>query len=329
MTAGEERDARMVLAAVSEPADVITSTLIARVGAVSTVELIANRLSLPSDIDTAEGELWRRRLAPRIHPDELDQQRAAMDAANLRVLTPADADWPTELNQLGSTAPIALWLHGAPESLHAPLPGRVTITGAQAATAYGSHLARELAADLSRRGRVILAGSSHGIDADAHFGALAAGPTATIAVLASGLGRPQSAGHDDFHERIASGGGLLISELPPGASPTRWRFLQRGRLLAALAGSTVVVEAGRRSASLNVAAIAHALGRPVAALPGPLTSPTSAGTHALIQSGTATLITGADDLIRLTDPAVRYAVDRPFATANPHRGLPDGRRRLR
>ena len=38
--------------------------------------------------------------------------------------------------------------------------------------------------------------------------------------------------------------GLLLSEMAPGSTATQWRFLARNRILGALSGATVVVEAG-------------------------------------------------------------------------------------
>ncbi len=320
MTAPDERIARMTLAAVAEPADIITGLLVARVGAVETLTVLESRSTLPSDIDPAEGELWRRRLAARLSPGEPDRINARMAEHNLRMITPADAEWPAELKHLGPSAPLALWLRGGDALLTAPHAERVTITGARAATTYGDHIASELATDLAGRGKVILTGGAYGIDAAAIRATNSTAPGRSIVILACGLDRTYPTAHDDLFTRVTMTGGLLMSELPPGAAPTRWRFLQRCRLLAVLGSTTVIVEAGSRSASLNVASIAHALGRPVAAMPGPLTSPASAGTHRLIQDGIATLAVDADDITALADPAVRYLAERSFNAAPSRRG---------
>jgi DNA processing protein len=88
----------------------------------------------------------------------------------------------------------------------------------------------------------------------------------------------------------------VVSELPPGVHPTRQGFLARNRIIAALSGGTLVVEASLRSGSASTVARALELGREVMAVPGPITSATSVGTHALLREG-ATLITCADDVI--------------------------------
>ncbi|WP_157432112.1 DNA-processing protein DprA [Agromyces italicus] len=320
MTADDERATRMTLATVSEPADIITGALVIRIGAAETLALLESRSALPPGIDPAEGELWRRRLAARLNPASNDEIEARMAQHDLRMIMPGDVAWSAELSQLGPSAPLALWLKGDSTRLTTQLSERVTIVGSRAATSYGDRITADLSTNLARRGKVIVTGGAYGIDAAAIRAATATAPGHTIAVLAGGLDRPYPSGHDDLFTRVTESGGLLISELPPGAAPTRWRFLQRGRLVAALGSATIVVEAGQRSSALNVAAFAHALGRPVAATPGPLTSPASAGTHRLIQDGVATLVVGADDVLALTDPAVRYAAERPFAYS-PARGI--------
>jgi DNA processing protein len=309
----EQREARMTLAALSEPSDVITGTLVARLGIVDTVRLITSDQRLPNGVDPAEGELWRRRLAPRINPGQVDRMRSDMSRHGLKVLIPEDLDWPGELQQLGASAPIALWVKGDPGKLSAPLPGRVTIVGARAATTYGTQVATELASELAFQGRVIISGGAYGIDGSAHRAAAVAYPGSTVAVLPTGLDRLYPAGHEELFDRIEQGGGLLVSELPPGSAPTRWRFLQRNRVLAVLSGATVVVEAGHRSGSLNVAGQANSLGRPVGALPGPVTSAASAGCNRLIQDGVASLVTDAQDVTDLLDSTAGFSGDRTFA----------------
>ncbi len=128
---------------------------------------------------------------------------------------------------------------------------------------------------------MVFSGGAYGIDGAAHRAALASGGS-TVAVLAGGLGRPYPAGHTELLGRVGRDG-LLLSELPPGAAPTKWRFLQRGQLLAALSGTVLIAEAGYRSGTLHTAARASELGRPVGAIPGPITSASSAGCHRLLR----------------------------------------------
>nr|WP_282836770.1 DNA-processing protein DprA [Microbacterium flavum] len=215
----------------------------------------------------------------------------------MRVLIPGDTDWPAEIDALGDRAPVALWAKGDTALLKSPVWERLTVTGARASTGYGEHVTTELVQSAVADGRQVLSGGAYGIDGAAHRAALASAGS-TVAVLAGGLDRLYPAGHTELLTRI-SGNGLLLSELPPGAAPTKWRFLQRGRLLAALSGTVLIAEAGYRSGSLHTAARAVELGRPVGAVPGPVTSAASAGCHRLMRDGLAAVITGYDDVREL------------------------------
>lgn len=166
----------------------------------------------------------------------------------------------------------------------------------RAATAYGEHVAAELAAGLVERDVTVVSGGAYGIDGSAHRAALAC-EGLTIAIVAGGIDNPYPAGHSALFHRIRQEG-LLISEYPPGTAPGRLRFLTRNRLVAALSGATVVVEAGIRSGAANTAGWAKALGRSVCAVPGPVTSASSVGCHALLRDG-ARLVARAEEIVEL------------------------------
>jgi DNA processing protein len=169
----------------------------------------------------------------------------------------------------------------------------VTIVGARRATAYGREIARELGRELAAAGLVVVSGLAFGIDACAHRGAVDAGRT--IAVLGCGADVAYPAAHRSLWRRISETG-LVISELPPGAAPWRWTFPARNRIMAALAGMTVVVEAATRSGSLITADLAADLGRDLGAVPGPVTSRASAGPNALLAGG-ACVVRDAQDVL--------------------------------
>ena len=103
---------------------------------------------------------------------------------------------------------------------------------------------------------------------------------------------------------------MILTEYSPGVRPARHRFLTRNRLVAAVAGAAVVVEAGLRSGAANTAAWARALGRVVAAVPGPVTSSASAGRHALLCNGAA-LVTRADDIVEFVGRMGELAPEEP------------------
>jgi DNA processing protein len=169
----------------------------------------------------------------------------------------------------------------------------VTIVGARRATSYGREIARELGRELATAGMTVVSGLAFGIDACAHRGAIDAGRT--IAVLGCGPDIAYPASHRSLWRRICEVG-LVVSELPPGATPWRWTFPARNRIMAALAGMTVVVEAAARSGSLITTDLAADLGRDLGAVPGPVTSRASTGPNGLLASG-AHVIRDAQDVL--------------------------------
>ncbi|WP_347756986.1 DNA-processing protein DprA [Agrococcus sp. ProA11] len=214
------------------------------------------------------------------------------------LLTRHDEEWPDALDDLGSHAPAALWVRGDPGALRSC--GRsAALVGSRASSGYGEHVTGQLATGLVGRGFAIVSGGAYGIDGTAHRSTLASGGT-TIAVLAGGLDRFYPAGHDELLHRVVSTG-CVVAEAPSGVPPTRWRFLARNRLIAALASATVVVEAGQRSGSINTAGHAAALGRPLGAVPGPVTSGSSTGCHRLLRDYGAVVIERAEHVVELLD----------------------------
>jgi DNA processing protein len=231
------------------------------------------------------------------------QLRGAPDAAALaryerdgiRLLCPGDTEWPDALSDLGDAAPYALWVRGH-QHLASAAVRSLAIIGSRAATAYGTHVAGELATSLASQGWTIVSGAAYGIDAAAHRGALIApelGPT--IAVMAGGVNRDYPAGHRELLHEIA-GCGLVISDSPPDRAVNRTRFLARNRIIAALTRGTVIVEANIRGGAMTTAEHAVRLGRPLMAVPGPVTSAQSSGCHELLRARRATCVTNAREI---------------------------------
>ena len=254
---------------------------------------------------------WRPRL------NSGDVIRSLQQAARMRasLLLATDALWPHSLNDLEQHAPLALWWRGVPGAL-AALTNSISLVGARAATGYGEHIAMEASAGLVDRGFAVVSGAAYGIDGMAHRAALASDGI-TVAFLAGGVDRFYPSGHDSLLTRIVASG-AVVSELPCGAAPTKWRFLQRNRLIAAASAATVVLEAGWRSGSLNTAGHASALGRPLGAVPGPITSPTSAGCHRLIREFAAVCVTNPTEMAELVgEPSIQVPLDFPDTDAGP------------
>jgi DNA processing protein len=298
-----ERFARAAWTGIAEPGDRVAGILVAALGAVEALEAVVARTEpaelvkrvgdLLSPEELAQGiERWLPRLQSRVAL--LSLRQAARFA--VRLLVPGDPAWPAGFEDLGAHAPLALWLRGH-ERILATTASSIALVGARAATGYGEHVTMEASAGLVDRGYTIVSGAAYGIDGMAHRAALASSGR-TIAVLAGGVDRFYPSGHQALLTRIVEEG-AVVSELPCGAAPTKWRFLQRNRLIAAASRATVVLEAGWRSGSLNTAGHAAALGRPLGAVPGPVTSAASAGCHRLIRDFDAVCVTSAEEMAEL------------------------------
>lgn len=291
----EERLARATLCSIAEPGDALLGRLIAEAGPLGVIEsLRAGRL--PESAWAKGGSVgrlaaWQARL--RLAAPDADLRVGTR--LGIRLVCPGDAEWPSQLDDLADRRPYALWLRG-PDDLRFGCLRSVAVVGARAASSYGLRVAADLGADLADAGFTVVSGGALGIDAAAHRGALAAdGPT--VAVFANGVDRHYPPRNDALFAEMAQRR-LLVSESPPGTEPTRIRFLVRNRVIAALAAGTVVVEAAARSGALSTAGHARDLGRTVMAVPGPVSSRTSVGTHLLLRGDPpARCVTGAAEVI--------------------------------
>lgn len=282
-----ERYCRAAWTRLVEPDNQWAFTLVGNLGPVAALAALADR-------SEKVVEQFRPRLALLDVPR--DMQIAARYRA--RLVIPGDAEWPAGLDDL-DMPPYALWVRGE----HSPAricESSVAIVGARACSDYGNHVAGELGWGLAERGFTVVSGAAYGIDASAHRGALAA-EGLTMAVLACGIDKPYPSGHADLLATIADRG-VVISETAPGSAALRSRFLQRNRLIATMTRGTVVVEAGLRSGSKNTAGTAAKHHRVVMAVPGRVTSASSAGCHEIIRSGMAQLVTDTDDVAELLSP---------------------------
>lgn len=322
--------ARAYLSRVSEPANLALWALVRSAGPVAAVRAIrtgqvsdavraateARRGSVDPEADLTAGQQRGIRLIGPESPEWPHFAFAALEHAASRLAAEPDTKRAAEKSIVrrddsgDPVPPLALWARG-----HAVEPATlgiraVAIVGSRAATAYGEHVTAELAYGLARRDVTVVSGGAYGIDAAAHRAALAAAGR-TVVVSAGGLDRPYPAGNATLYDRAAESG-LLLSESPPGAAPHRARFLTRNRVIAALAAGVVVVEASSRSGATNTARHARLLGRPVMAVPGPVTSAMSVGCHNLLRRETepAVLITCVDDVLAVVGSAGEGLPDR-------------------
>ena len=284
----DERMARLAWARIAEPTDKVAVALIERFGLADGLAVAerGGRLATGQQVD---------RFAARLEKLDLERDLEISARLGARILVPGEPGWPEQVDDL-EIPPWCLWARG-PLDLAEVCERSVSVVGARASTAYGNHVAADIAAGTGARGFTVVSGAAFGIDAAAHRAALAT-EARTVAVLACGVDRPYPVAHADLLRDILSVGSV-VSEVPPGSAPTRVRFLARNRIIAALTTGTVVVEAGLRSGALNTLNAAVKIGRPVAAVPGPVTSMTSAGCHRAIREEHAVLVTDAAEVVDL------------------------------
>lgn len=287
----DERSARAWLSASVEPGLPPVAALVERVGASETVRALSTGRAVPGVRPVDDPD-------PRVTAAGV---LAAAGRARLRWVTPGDEEWPSGLDALAGAGalhqrggvPYGLWVRGE-HDLGALCGQAVAVVGSRSSTAYGDDTAGDIAAGLGDAGVTVVSGAAYGIDAAAHRGALAVGAR-TVAVLACGADVVYPRGHDGLLARAATQG-LVLSEAAPAEHPTKVRFLARNRLIAGLTQAVVVVEASWRSGALTTLKWAEKLSRGCLAVPGPVTSATSAGVHLALREHRAELVTNAAEV---------------------------------
>jgi DNA processing protein len=237
--------------------------------------------------------------AGRLGTDADRQAVAAVDPAALEIrlaergarFVPAGSEeYPAELGDLADP-PAALFVRGRSLS---DIPARVAVVGARNCSALGEEVAAAIGRGLGDAGVGVVSGGARGIDTAAHRGSLDAGGP-TVCVLGSGIDVTYPLRNARLLDRIAQVG-AVVSEYPPGVPAQPFRFPARNRIVAAMSEAVVIVEGAAGSGSLITADFALDLGRPVYAVPGPVTSQLSEVPLALIREG-AGMIRGAEDLL--------------------------------
>ena len=280
----EEKSARLELFAATEGGSFFWGSEIAQQGAHQTLLRIRDGFYRSSKAEKTLSHL---------HPGGAAALLESIKSVGGVFITPGDLDWPQQLDDL-ATPPIGLVVKGKVDSLKTR---SIAIVGTRNPTPYGARIASDFAAGFVDREWSIVSGGAYGIDTHAHKGALIA-EGITIAVIASGIDINYPAGNERLFSEIAELG-AIVSEVMPGTPAFPSRFLTRNRIIAALSMSTLVVEAAFRSGSLRTARDAAELLRPVMAIPGPINSPTSEGTHRLIGERAAEIVTSVSDAVEL------------------------------
>jgi DNA processing protein len=297
-----ELAAATCISIVTEPGDQMAGALTAILGRARFLELLIEGLQVPRVLESLNrlqatellqevfvdlpGTLSdsRQRWLPRFSKQSLVQTLQRSKQLGLSITLREDNNWPAGLDDLRFGAPAVIFSQGKSDAL-GKLANGVSIVGSRACTSYGSQVVEKITAELSFAKRSTVSGGAVGIDSHVHNQSLR-NSLPTVAVMAGGLDRKYPSSNSKMFQEIMRDG-AVISELAPGVAPSRWRFLQRNRLIAALTPITVVVEAGIRSGSIRTAHNALELNRDLYAVPGPVTSAASAGTNYLIAEGKA------------------------------------------
>lgn len=248
-----------------------------------------------------------------VHLARHEAERAR--ALGARLVTAEDPEYPPALAQLADPPPVLAIRGGA-----VPSGPAVAIVGSRRADAYGLEAARFFGRHCAAAELLVVSGLALGVDGEAHRGALDSGrANATVAILGSGLGCLYPRRHHVLAEQIVAAGGAVISELPMQTPPHASHFPIRNRLIAALAGAVVIVQAAPRSGSLVTARLALELGREVLAVPGPIFSPLALGPNALLRDGARPALHPADVLeaLGVRDPIASAEPSPPLLPADP------------
>lgn len=254
----------------------------------------------PAELGVAAETLARARRLAAAAAAAATREEAAAAALGACILVRGEREYPEELEAL-SHPPPALYVRGG-----WPAAPGVAMVGPRNADPWALDAAASFAAELARRGLVVVSGFARGVDAAAHRGALAAPDGRTVAVLGCGLDVRYPRQHYRLGDEIARRG-ALVTEYPLGREPAPWHFPVRNRLIAALSTATLVVQASARSGSLITARCALDLGREVLAMPGRLGDLRSAGSNALLRDG-AHVVLEPDDVVLALPLAARPAL---------------------
>jgi DNA processing protein len=233
------------------------------------------------------------RWLPRLSKTTVENALKVAAISGAKFISTDSADWPSSLSDLGLGMPAGLWVRGDLGRLGVC----ASIVGSRTSTPYGAWVCADFVEQLANRSMGTVSGGAFGIDAAVHRSAVAL-TAPTFAVMAGGVDQFYPSSNADLLRQVVEVGAVL-SELPPGARPTRWRFLQRNRIIAALGRATIVVEAGHRSGAINTANHALSIDRPVGCVPGPINQSTSDGCHRLIRDGLAQLVASPNHLFEL------------------------------
>ena len=284
-----EPDAYLALSWISDICDLETSNLIAKFGAIETLNVISQ--------SSPRNAVEKRRKNRLSNLGEIQELKYVLRRNLINYISAIDANWPKSLNDLGFNKPLGLFYKGDIDLLNQE---NISIIGTRKSSNYGNSIAGEFAFDLASIGFNIVSGGAIGIDTASHHGTLNA-QGKTICVQANGLHKFYPSKNEILFEKIIKNA-LMISEYPPGRNPTKNYFLDRNRIIAALSKSTMVVEAAEISGALSTVRHALRMQRLVLAVPGSIHSKSSVGTNELIRNREAESVTNLQQVLELILP---------------------------
>lgn len=230
----------------------------------------------------------------KIDPEKVELR---LRQEKISLVMPGEEAYPCLLSECPDAPPLLFYKGKLQPSREA-----LAIVGSRRATPYGKAAAAYLASEMVQADYVVVSGLARGIDSAAHRGALE-GKGTTWAFLAGGLDGIYPQENRKLAGLIMEQGALL-SEYPPGMPAEPGHFPARNRLISGSSRGVVVVEAAEKSGSLITADFALEQGREVFAVPGPIFSEQSKGTHQLLRMG-AKLAADQEDILSelpLNDP---------------------------
>ncbi len=244
-----------------------------------------------SDVAALIGDAAVKKLAENLADVDLIIDRLA--AKGIGWVTTLDDDFPDFLREI-QDAPFILYVKGNEALINSDC---IAVVGTRRPTRYGLKMANLFAREFAKAGLTVVSGFARGIDRAAHE-ACTEGGFPTIAVFACGLDICYPAEHRGLYEKILEGGGLLISEYPPGVRPLQYHFPERNRIISGLSEAVFIPEAATKSGSLITARLAVEQGRDLFAIPGNVTSPESEGTNKLLMEMPHALVLSPEDVLR-------------------------------
>ena len=179
----------------------------------------------------------------------------------------------------------------------------ISVVGTRKISSYGRQVTTKVVQSLVSHNVTIVSGLARGVDSVAHYQALQFGGR-TLAVVGHGLDLIYPPENKLLSQEIIKNG-ALVSQFPLNIQSVPGNFSARNKTIAGLSLATVVTEGAADSGSLITAGFARSFGRPVFAVPGPITSGLSAGPIKLLKEGAKVVTSGEDILeeLKIKNPA--------------------------